>query len=249
MSKNNILTMRLGETEFEIPRLPNVEHAFVRHIRNEDVTKAVEVLRELGLNYLRVARATHIYQEPNVTILQTTIGLSDEIPPDHFAIDHNDRLVINSAQGLSLDWDCDGDPVQIIMFKAQQYTEIEDRLFGVEYELPDEEEHAVIVKFPCTRICPTFKRIELPAPQFESFCPADFADVLAESKQKAEEGFDWEAAMTKTMSHANIGACTLRWWSFILKETVIALQTNSFDRIETMAKQIDTINRNAGYLI
>jgi len=197
--------VRYGTALLTLPTIPAptsggepLQHPVVRHLLAGRIDDAIVGIRELGLTQARHANGTTVYSGEGMEILHTTIALSAELKPDTFSLDINNRCVINDKQGRSMDWDCDGDPIQLILFKELVDGEIITK--------------AIHVKFPAPKLPPVWKMVPLPEPVLKGLSKAKATSLINEGPPVP----DWIAAMKKTFTPQPIGTVTIRWWNHIM---------------------------------
>jgi hypothetical protein len=190
-----------------------LEHAVERHAMRGRIDLAQKELMTLSATSLRQAFACRVKNDNEWSkTIYTTIALSNELEEGTCAFDQYNRLHLPAEWARSMDWDCDGDPVQVfLMAILPQYPEGTPK-----EEMEPSYFNALIAKQPVKTIMPTLRVVDLPLPIF-----AGLSDDLVESERsKKADIIDWYAVMTKAFSEQPIGLITKMYWSKMLLHTM-----------------------------
>jgi hypothetical protein len=187
----------------------HVQSSIERNLLTGNASQAAREIRELALGYLRQAKGTTLRksEEDTIRILQTTIGLSSQLPVGQFAIDQYDRAILSSDWAVSMDWDCDGDPITVVLWDEVN-TE----------QLASQGNHKVtrgmLIKIPPTKLFPIATLVPCPKTVFGSITKDMYDEII----NRPVEQLDPLAVMVKMFSIQPIGTVTSRWWSKMLKD-------------------------------
>ena len=216
--------------------------------------EASKELAQIGAKLARLASSTVVRASDNydiretggnVTILTSSVGLSAELAPGTFAIDRDRRIVVSAEQGISMDWDCDGDPISVIMksdiidvelpshhtltkVRRTKTTSVGEGRSNQLIELSDETVTTDVETTHKAKMTKThgvlikfpmtrpMPNMQLaPLPQ-DKFTALTIDEVNESLARQADPSKDQVYAATKTFSKPPVGAVTKYWWAHLL---------------------------------